>query len=299
MPPNELPGAGWSRRPHLRARIAVPLTGARVKRQPSMTDAEYGEFSDAVGSLEVSLAKAAAKRKRSRYVRSRPRRDTEKVKQADYDRWVASKSIRPTASDEAEWEENWDRLSLLDASLRPSARKRQWLATSRRRPRLRKPVPPPGVVEQKPIRVRLPDPPAWGIRREWEADGGTCGIDWSRVPGMVTEIACPVVQPGCTPRRSCGSRGHVHSWKIRRIKIFVRDGWKCLRCGFTDQTGRRLHADHVVPISPRWGGQERCMANLQTLCQRCNLRKGDRDCSDYRDLERIAWGLSRCDCGRE
>ena len=167
------------------------------------------------------------------------------------------------------------------------------LPRTRTRP---KAPPPPG---EEPDRILLPDPPPWGIRWEWEPDGGTCGIDWSRVPGMVTEVACPVVQPGRKPRRSCGRRGYIRSWQARRLSILVRDGWKCLRCGFQDRTGTRLHADHVVPISPRWQGRERCMANLQTLCQRCNLRKGDRNCSDYREPERVAWGLARCDCRQD
>ena len=157
-------------------------------------------------------------------------------------------------------------------------------------------APPPA---EEPNRILLPDPPPWGIRWEWEPDGGTCGIDWSRVPGMVTEVACPVVRPGRQPRRSCGRRGYVRSWQARRLSILVRDGWKCLRCGFQDRTGKRLHADHVVPISPRWRGRERCMDNLQTLCQRCNLQKGDRNCSDHRESERVAWGLARCDCRQD
>jgi hypothetical protein len=54
-----------------------------------------------------------------------------------------------------------------------------------------------------------------------------------------------------------------------RWQIFNRDGFKCLRCG----SQSFLRADHVIPESK---GGETTLENLQTLCHRCNAKKGVR-----------------------
>lgn len=60
-----------------------------------------------------------------------------------------------------------------------------------------------------------------------------------------------------------------------RAQVFARDGGRCLKCGaITD-----LHADHIVPVS--LGGLT-VLDNLQTLCARENLSKGNRESEDYR-----------------
>jgi len=54
-----------------------------------------------------------------------------------------------------------------------------------------------------------------------------------------------------------------------RNKIFRRDGFKCTKCGSTE----KLHIDHIIPFSV--GGQTE-ENNLQTLCSKCNIQKGNR-----------------------
>lgn len=56
--------------------------------------------------------------------------------------------------------------------------------------------------------------------------------------------------------------------EIRR-RVFARDGWRCLHCGAVDD----LTLDHIVPWSLGGTDDE---TNLQTLCRRCNSRKGAR-----------------------
>jgi len=51
--------------------------------------------------------------------------------------------------------------------------------------------------------------------------------------------------------------------------VLARDGLRCVRCGSTKL--EELHADHVHPWSK--GGRTE-LGNLQTLCVRCNTRKG-------------------------
>ena len=62
--------------------------------------------------------------------------------------------------------------------------------------------------------------------------------------------------------------------KRRRLKIFRRDGNKCLKCGTTNN----LTLDHIKPKAH--GGTSR-KSNLQTLCFKCNNKKADTEV-DYR-----------------
>lgn len=59
-----------------------------------------------------------------------------------------------------------------------------------------------------------------------------------------------------------------------RLKVLSRDNFRCKLCGRTPaiHPGVVLHIDHVVPFSR---GGETTIANLQTLCDMCNLGKGN------------------------
>lgn len=54
-----------------------------------------------------------------------------------------------------------------------------------------------------------------------------------------------------------------------RIRILRKHGFKCVRCPAEEN----LHIDHIMPLSKGGTDDE---TNLQVLCVRCNLRKGDR-----------------------
>lgn len=59
-----------------------------------------------------------------------------------------------------------------------------------------------------------------------------------------------------------------------RYQILKRDNFKCCACGASPakEPSVELHIDHIVPWSK--GGATK-PDNLQTLCSRCNLGKGD------------------------
>jgi hypothetical protein len=57
--------------------------------------------------------------------------------------------------------------------------------------------------------------------------------------------------------------------KEQRQRIFRRDGFKCVQCN----ENSRLTIDHIVPVS---SGGTSLDSNLQTLCSKCNEKKGKR-----------------------
>lgn len=59
-----------------------------------------------------------------------------------------------------------------------------------------------------------------------------------------------------------------------RFKVLLRDRFTCCGCGKSPatSTGTILHVDHIVPWSK---GGETFLANLRTLCSKCNLGKSN------------------------
>lgn len=59
-----------------------------------------------------------------------------------------------------------------------------------------------------------------------------------------------------------------------RFKVMQRDNFKCCACGASPakDPSVELHVDHIVPWSK---GGATVIENLQTLCSKCNLGKGD------------------------
>lgn len=53
-----------------------------------------------------------------------------------------------------------------------------------------------------------------------------------------------------------------------RFAVYDRDGWRCRKCG---RKTNDLEVDHIYPIAK---GGKTTFDNLQTLCHRCNVKKG-------------------------
>lgn len=74
---------------------------------------------------------------------------------------------------------------------------------------------------------------------------------------------------GREPRQQAPrKRGSVSG--SRRQRVFARDGYTCVRCG--ERRPKLLTVDHIHPKSK---GGTNAMDNLQTLCEPCNVAKGD------------------------
>jgi len=69
------------------------------------------------------------------------------------------------------------------------------------------------------------------------------------------------------------SRSRTVNEKIR-LRVFKRDNYACVICGKSPATHRgiTLHLDHKIPYSK---GGESSLENLRTLCNKCNLGKGN------------------------
>jgi hypothetical protein len=69
------------------------------------------------------------------------------------------------------------------------------------------------------------------------------------------------------------SKSRTLSDKLR-LKVFKRDNYACVLCGRSpsNELGTVLHVDHVVPFSK---GGDHGFENLRTLCDRCNLARGN------------------------
>lgn len=66
-----------------------------------------------------------------------------------------------------------------------------------------------------------------------------------------------------------------------RLKVFLRDGEYCVRCGRGPQDDSYLTIDHIKPVSlyPKLSLE---MDNMQVLCMECNKEKSNKNCNDYR-----------------
>ena len=73
------------------------------------------------------------------------------------------------------------------------------------------------------------------------------------------------------------------AWKELRLKVLAKYGSKCMRCGWVQSGRRKINVDHIKPRK-FWPDLALVFDNLQVLCSRCNKLKGNRDCTDYRNL---------------
>lgn len=71
-------------------------------------------------------------------------------------------------------------------------------------------------------------------------------------------------------------------WRQLRYDAIERYGNVCHACGAGPKDGVKIHVDHIVP---RFWAPHRCLdiQNLQILCEHCNLGKGMRHRTDWRE----------------
>ena len=85
---------------------------------------------------------------------------------------------------------------------------------------------------------------------------------------------CPSCQQKTTrTRKAQNNSSRTISAKLR-YEVLKRDNFKCCACGASPakDPSVELHIDHIIPWSK--GGKTE-LANLQTLCSKCNLGKSN------------------------
>ena len=131
------------------------------------------------------------------------------------------------------------------------------------------------------------------INRNNQKNLGACGASETHYNQIFFEMECldcghKYMANGCDvwlrkcPR--CGKTKHagpsVPKSRSRSISdklrytVLKRDHFKCCACGASPakDPSVELHIDHIVPVAK---GGETSLDNLQTLCSKCNLGKGD------------------------
>lgn len=71
-------------------------------------------------------------------------------------------------------------------------------------------------------------------------------------------------------------------WKRLRYEVLRERGPICECCGTTAAHGVRIVVDHIQPVR-RYPERRLDKANLQILCDDCNMGKGSRDETDWRE----------------
>ena len=86
---------------------------------------------------------------------------------------------------------------------------------------------------------------------------------------------CPNCQSSKPTDKHTKTPGHSRfvSDKLR-YQVLKRDNFKCCACGASPakDPSVELHIDHIIPWAK---GGKTTADNLQTLCSKCNLGKGD------------------------
>ena len=94
------------------------------------------------------------------------------------------------------------------------------------------------------------------------------GLRSTQPLGLLTNQPKTVLKrPKSRPKRAVNLR--------KRLIVLTRDNYKCVKCGASPDRDKNvlLHVDHIIPHS-RGGSCH--VDNLQTLCESCNLGKGNR-----------------------
>lgn len=96
---------------------------------------------------------------------------------------------------------------------------------------------------------------------------------WNRVLlAFAGRNAAPVARRTTRRRRRRHERRHISA--RLRSRVLIRDNCQCRMCGTSPlkNPAVTLHVDHIVAWSK---GGRTVLNNLQTLCARCNVGKGD------------------------
>lgn len=111
-----------------------------------------------------------------------------------------------------------------------------------------------------------------------------CHIEWIKSnqarKDKISKAFSGVLHPNWQGGAPMGDRGYRgHGWAAIRGKILARDGYKCKRCGITNEDhlakcGSSLEANHIIPFWQHRGDNQRANnpSNLESLCKSCHTK---------------------------
>ena len=82
----------------------------------------------------------------------------------------------------------------------------------------------------------------------------------------------------------------TRAWFDLRYAVLQARGAVCECCGASRKDGVRIHVDHIKPRF-RFPHLELAVSNMQVLCEPCNMGKGSRYETDWRNAEPITQAL--------
>jgi len=99
---------------------------------------------------------------------------------------------------------------------------------------------------------------------------------WGRVIGDYLEILRAHKTWGVPPFDY-----YSKDFRKMRLKVFLKYGEVCEKCGITPSDGISLTVDHIKPVS-KYPERSMDIDNLQVLCWPCNQEKSNKHSTDYR-----------------
>ena len=127
-------------------------------------------------------------------------------------------------------------------------------------------------------------------RQEKQKVARAAGSPGVRAPNRQPRKETPPRQPRVQKKRLWRDDGFFRSddWRKLRYRALVKHGARCQCCGADRRSGITIHVDHII-------SRHKCpelefeLSNLQVLCEACNIGKGWRDETDWRDGS-VIWG---------
>lgn len=72
-------------------------------------------------------------------------------------------------------------------------------------------------------------------------------------------------------------------WQKRRVRVFVRDGWRC-QLGWAGCAGEATEVDHID------GNNDHRLVNLRAVCEGCHRKRTQQQAAD---ATRAMWARTR------
>lgn len=127
---------------------------------------------------------------------------------------------------------------------------------------------------------------AFGVRKSRKEVWPWLAHEMARQRGQSVVLPVPKVKKAklkATRKMAAVEFYRSDAWRALRFLALKASNGSCCLCGRSNRHhGVILHVDHIKPKS-RFPDLALTLSNLQVLCEDCNMGKGNRDDTDWRD----------------